>query len=1513
MGATVPLCTAAFPQTTEVAAQRWNHPDALGKTVFVVHDLSDPACFFDGPSSDRGIDSVLIIESDQGPETCPEPAPACFRPNHQPNDEWDTFVGQPTIHLINPMLYSVKQVRYLDVSDGSEEQDEQVVRARDVITHELGHVFGLDDYDIGQCIPGGVDSSRQTTTDSLMAYDAACESITPTARDQHDFRLSYVPEAPAIIAASSPGPLEAMVVWDVINVHVESGFVVERETPDGTWETVATREAQPLPILPPSQPPVTSDPISATFSAPPGLQTFRVVSETHAPLQPAEEDADFPASAVATIPVKAPPPGAPTGLMATGGDTTITLRWDPAEDIPDITGYEYYYGGGPWLRVANSHHETITHTLRGLTNGTEYVVLLRAVRGSVAGESALVIATPTAPPEVSVRAVTSSVEEGTPATFTIARTGSVADGLIVKVDEARTGNFFTEPARTLVVIPRDAASWDFKVATAPDEVDEPDGSVKVTLKSGLTYDIDSSADSATVVIIDDDGLPTASLSIDEGSIAGDGIVNGDEKEAGFAITGSSESGASVTVTVGGTQLSAVTAAGDGSWSLSVTGGASHVTEGTVTVSATASKSGFTDGMASATITVDTIPPSVTYTAPSSLTAGTAVTITPSGAADAYALKADSILPTGLTLDPADGVISGTPSAIGAELTVTIVVADTAGNSAEVTLSLPAVTGGSTPVTIARVASPVTEGTDADFTVMRTGSTASALTVNVSVSETGQMIDGMPPASVEIAAGAASALLSVPTVNDTVDESASVVTVGIAGSTASATVTVNDNDVGIARVASPVTEGQPAQFTVTRDSSAPSALTVSVSVSETGQMIDGTPPSSVVILAGAASVILSVPTVNDSVIEPNSVVTAIVDASSASASVTVRDDDGTTPTCMLSVEADPRAGGTVSGGGTVDCGDPAPPVGYEANACWTFTHWSGDRTSPMTSDRTVTAHFEKIQYTLTPAASPSDGGTVAGGGTVDCGEAAPSVSATANSCWTHTHWSGDRTSPMTSDRTVTAHFERLGPYTLTVAPSPAAAASTSTSQHPCGASVDVGDQAPSPTTCWEYDYASPASVTMDGNRSATAYYTHDGTTHTLSVVASPPEGGTVSGGGTVDCGDPAPSVSATANSCWTHTQWIGDRTSPMTSDRTVTADFDELGPYTLTVLANPPGRGTVSGGGTYPCGTMVFPGAHPAYGYCVLGTATVKVTMDADKTITFDFCRNVYTVSVSASGVGSVGGGGNALYLDNVTVTATETDDDWAFVRWEIVDVFRSRSEVIRATDARATFAQSIQVNGNKDVTAVFIYECDVIGCRRDEGDGGTSAPATRYLSASLESEVFTVDWEAVEGADRYRVQYRSDPESDWVELADAEPTDMVVTWTPPNLACGQTYSFQLEAHGDGSTYAAEWGTALTVDVATIACDSQPAFGSSAYAFSVAAGAEVGTVVGQVATDPAAGVTYAITDGNAAGAFAIGATNGEITVAGDLDGEATPSHTLTVRASDGRGGTATTAVSIAVVQ
>jgi VCBS repeat-containing protein len=71
-------------------------------------------------------------------------------------------------------------------------------------------------------------------------------------------------------------------------------------------------------------------------------------------------------------------------------------------------------------------------------------------------------------------------------------------------------------------------------------------------------------------------------------------------------------------------------------------------------------------------------------------------------------------------------------------------------------------------------------------------------------------------------------------------------------------------------------------------------------------------------------------------------------------------------------------------------------------------------------------------------------------------------------------------------------------------------------------------------------------------------------------------------------------------------------------------------------------------------------------------------------------------------------------------------------------------------------------------------------------------------------------------------------------------------------------------------------------------------------FTVAEGAASGTSVGTVsAGDPDAGqtLTYAITAGNQAGAFAIDAATGEITVAGQLDHETAPSYVLTVEVTD----------------
>ena len=82
------------------------------------------------------------------------------------------------------------------------------------------------------------------------------------------------------------------------------------------------------------------------------------------------------------------------------------------------------------------------------------------------------------------------------------------------------------------------------------------------------------------------------------------------------------------------------------------------------------------------------------------------------------------------------------------------------------------------ISIATAASPVTEGTAAVFVLNRSGDAAAALTVAVAVSEAGTVLDGTPPGSVQFAAGAAAARLTVATGDDTEAEADARVTATI---------------------------------------------------------------------------------------------------------------------------------------------------------------------------------------------------------------------------------------------------------------------------------------------------------------------------------------------------------------------------------------------------------------------------------------------------------------------------------------------------------------------------------------------------------------------------------------------------------------------------------------------------------------------------------------------------------------------------------------------------------------
>ncbi len=98
------------------------------------------------------------------------------------------------------------------------------------------------------------------------------------------------------------------------------------------------------------------------------------------------------------------PAAALSGLTAAAGNTQVTLSWDDPSNS-DIASYEYRQGTGDtvswnnWTAIPNSDADTTSHTVTGLTNGTQYSFQIRAVWSGVAGTASTTV---TATPEVLV-------------------------------------------------------------------------------------------------------------------------------------------------------------------------------------------------------------------------------------------------------------------------------------------------------------------------------------------------------------------------------------------------------------------------------------------------------------------------------------------------------------------------------------------------------------------------------------------------------------------------------------------------------------------------------------------------------------------------------------------------------------------------------------------------------------------------------------------------------------------------------------------------------------------------------------------------------------------------------------------------------------------------------------------------------------------------------------------------------------------------------------------------------
>jgi Divergent InlB B-repeat domain/Putative Ig domain len=312
------------------------------------------------------------------------------------------------------------------------------------------------------------------------------------------------------------------------------------------------------------------------------------------------------------------------------------------------------------------------------------------------------------------------------------------------------------------------------------------------------------------------------------------------------------------------------------------------------------------------------------------------------------------------------------------------------------------------------------------------------------------------------------------------------------------------------------------------------------------------------------------------------------------------------------------------------------------------------TNPGTSGSgTVTVHVTQT-YTLSIAATPAAGGTFAGSGTYDPGTVV-TVSETATAGYRASGWGG-------ADGSQTA--------------------------------------APSSAT---------TTIVMNGNRTLAANFVPQAT---LTVTAL--AGGSASGGGVYDIGATVP-ITATPASGYTFTNWNGTGvTTPGAAVTTVTvagneivvANFAQPPPppvipnYNLTITGS---GGTFTGAGSYPAGTVVTITEAAASGYRTNGwggpsagstaapsNASTTIVMNGDASLTANFVQQG-TLTVTAGTGGTIAAANGTYDFGTVVPISATPNATYVFGSWS------------GAAADPSLASSTVTITGNLAVVASFTH------------------------------------------------------------------------------------------------------------------------------------------------------------------------------------------------------------------
>jgi uncharacterized repeat protein (TIGR02543 family) len=377
-----------------------------------------------------------------------------------------------------------------------------------------------------------------------------------------------------------------------------------------------------------------------------------------------------------------------------------------------------------------------------------------------------------------------------------------------------------------------------------------------------------------------------------------------------------------------------------------------------------------------------------------------------------------------------------------------------------------------------------------------------------------------------------------------------------------------------------------------------------------------------------------------------------------------------------------SGGTVSGSGTFDHGTTAS-ISATPDQGYFFSGWSGQgvasmsattTTVSMTDNRTVTANFNPLNYSIAAIVSPESTGVVSGLGNYQFGEDVTLTASPTLDGYSFVSWSGDINSTQ-----------------------------------------------------------NPLSITnIDSNLSLTANFGLN--THSLEIVAG--TGGTVSGNGNFNHGTLAV-INAIPDSGYSFEGWTGDgitdpkarsTTVKMTGNKTVSASFS-LNEYSLTLFSGD--GGSISGEGNFAEGSTPSITATPNEGFYFSGwtgegvqepnAQNTTILMTEDRIATAIFSPIVYTLNLTSSSSGEALGEGNYSHGQIVSITAIP-QSGYQFESWN-GDVDGNLSSPSR----------TIIMDSNKSISANFIQVADnnfVLTILSSPLTGGASSGAGSYPANS---------------------------------------------------------------------------------------------------------------------------------------------------------------------------------------